>query len=87
MLMKKEHHPKKVDIWALGVMLYRLMFDRYPYRGRSERDLLDKIQNYPLTFPPSTNDNLVQLMRGMLARDPEKRMTMLDIIEHRWLYE
>lgn len=40
MLRKQEYNPKKADIWALGVILYRLLFEKYPYRGRTERDLL-----------------------------------------------
>ena len=78
--MKKQYDPKKVDTWALGILLYRILFDKYPYRGRFERDMLEKIHSAPLSLPAGTGKSLACLLKGMLARDPMHRMTMLDII-------
>ena len=86
MLMKKQHNPKRTDIWALGVLLYRILFDKYPFRGRTEADLLQKITQKRLFYTPSVPDSLRGLLGGMMRRNPEERLTMLDIIDDKWLY-
>ncbi|KAF7998746.1 hypothetical protein HF325_006811 [Metschnikowia pulcherrima] len=41
----------KIDIWAMGVTLYCLLFGRVPFNADSEFALFDVIVNEPLQFP------------------------------------
>jgi len=38
-MVKKEGHNGKVDIWALGMLVYELMVGKVPFRVWSEFDL------------------------------------------------
>lgn len=41
----------RVDIWALGIFAYELLFGRTPFEGASTSHLSDAIQSQPVTFP------------------------------------
>ncbi|OWZ21710.1 Protein kinase [Phytophthora megakarya] len=77
----------KADIWAIGVTLYALLFGSLPYYSSDVSELFDKIESDPLEFPASCEDNDAKdLLEGMLEKDPEKRITLEDILQHRWTH-
>lgn len=42
---------RKADVWALGVTLYILTFNHFPFRiGQTEIDLMENICNFTLSF-------------------------------------
>ena len=38
MLLKRPKYDNKIDIWALGVILYVMVFGRFPFTGKNEDD-------------------------------------------------
>ncbi|KAG6954114.1 hypothetical protein JG688_00012516 [Phytophthora aleatoria] len=77
----------KADIWAIGVTMYALLFGSLPYYSNDVSELFDKIENDPLEFPVSCEDNDAKdLLRGILEKDPEKRITLEGILQHRWTH-
>lgn len=48
---KKEYCGKQVDLWALGVILYSMVFGRTPFRAENERELYRKISKGSFYFP------------------------------------
>lgn len=80
-----------IDIWAMGVSLYCLMFGKVPFAGVSEFDLFHIISKNPyfllirLVFPnAAVSDDLKDLISRMLDKDPISRLTMNDIKFHKW---
>ncbi|RHZ06360.1 hypothetical protein DYB26_012589, partial [Aphanomyces astaci] len=74
------------DIWALGVTLYALLFGKLPYFAPDVTDLFDMIQSpQPVDVPESASVDLRELLRGLLEKDPTKRMTFADIRHHPWV--
>ncbi|KAG2788104.1 hypothetical protein PC129_g1683 [Phytophthora cactorum] len=77
----------KADIWAIGVTMYALLFGSLPYYSNDVSELFDKIENDPLEFPVSCEDNDAKdLLKGILEKDPEKRITLEGILQHRWTH-
>eukprot|EP01025_Chloroclados_australasicus_P049435 TRINITY_DN5630_c1_g1_i3.p1 TRINITY_DN5630_c1_g1~~TRINITY_DN5630_c1_g1_i3.p1 ORF type:complete len:491 (+),score=54.16 TRINITY_DN5630_c1_g1_i3:77-1549(+) len=76
----------KADIWALGVCLYCFVFGKVPFAG-SWVELYDAIINQPVTFPKDVriSADLRNLLMLLLEKNPAKRLTCVQILEHPWV--
>ena len=46
-ILKEGHYNYKIDLYSLGVTLYYLIFDEYPYNGKHEFQILNQISIEP----------------------------------------
>nr|AML79132.1 putative LOV domain-containing protein [Phaeoceros carolinianus] len=69
-------HTSAVDWWALGILLYEMLYGRTPFRGRNRQKTFSNVLGKELTFPSSIPVSLTgrQLIRGLLQRDPTRRL-------------
>eukprot|EP00250_Pteridium_aquilinum_P033073 c5174_g1_i1 orf=535-1746(+) len=81
------YHGKPADIWALGVTLYCMVFGCYPFIGDTLHDMYDKIVHEPLCIPNGSSPNLVNLLEGLLRKEPDMRMSLEEVVCHPWLTE
>lgn len=76
---------KAIDVWALGVTLYCLIFGRCPFIAATEFELFDLIPTEPLKFPDPNemgfdiDKELKDLLTRLLAKNPEERITLEDV--------
>lgn len=60
------------DVWAIGIMFYTMIYGTLPFRGKTDKELRDKIKEAKLVFPkgvPITQD-AKDIIRSMLNPDP-----------------
>eukprot|EP00124_Ichthyophonus_hoferi_P003303 Ihof_evm4s279 gene=Ihof_evmTU4s279 len=76
-----------VDMWAAGICLYVFVFGHMPFFALSIAELHRQIVNNHITFPWETNPQLEDLIKGCLAKDPEKRMSAQQVLAHPWMVE
>lgn len=81
------YHGKTADIWALGVTLYCMLFGCYPFTGDTLQDMYDKIVHKPLCIPSGASPSLVDLLEGLLRKEPDMRMSLEEVLHHPWLTE
>ncbi|KAL9536964.1 hypothetical protein MBANPS3_012207 [Mucor bainieri] len=81
------HITKAIDVWALGVTLYCLLYGQCPFTASTEFELFDIIPTAPLEFPQETPENLVDLLEKLLAKDPQERITLEQVKHHPWVIE
>lgn len=84
-LVSSGNYDYPVDIWAMGIVLYELMFGFPPFGGTKHKEVLDNILNYSYTIPINTSSSLRDLLSRMLEKNPIKRITIEEIMNHEWL--
>jgi [calcium/calmodulin-dependent protein kinase] kinase len=70
---------KKADIWALGITLYCLTFNCFPFElGNTEIQLMENICLHNLKFDSKRpiSPGLKELIEMMLEKDPQKRASL-----------
>ncbi|XVF05613.1 hypothetical protein REPUB_Repub05bG0187900 [Reevesia pubescens] len=69
-------HTSAVDWWALGILLYEMLYGYTPFRGKTRQKTFANVLQKDLKFPRSiqVSLNAKQLMYRLLHRDPKNRL-------------
>ncbi|VVA20817.1 PREDICTED: LOV domain-containing [Prunus dulcis] len=69
-------HTSAVDWWALGILIYEMLYGYTPFRGKTRQKTFANILHKDLKFPGSISASLQakQLMYRLLHRDPKNRL-------------
>lgn len=74
------------DIWSAGVCLYAMITGELPFEDANMPKLAQKIIFKEVDYPDTISDNLLDLLKKMLAKDANERITLDQIIEHPWVH-
>ncbi|XP_020844654.1 PAS domain-containing serine/threonine-protein kinase isoform X2 [Phascolarctos cinereus] len=80
-LMGHAYQGPEMEMWALGVTLYTLMFEENPFNELDEA--LEAVIKPPFPVSP----DLLNLLCGLLEPNPEERMTLDVLIHHSWVIQ
>ncbi|KAG4304135.1 hypothetical protein PORY_002499 [Pneumocystis oryctolagi] len=86
---KRSAVTKAIDIWALGITLYCLLFGCCPFTADGEYELMNVILTKPLEIPssPCIGDKAKDLLKKLLKKDPNDRITLEEVKRHPWILE
>ncbi|MCU0672359.1 MAG: serine/threonine protein kinase [Myxococcota bacterium] len=74
----------RVDVFAMGVVLYELLTSTRLFRGRDEREILGALMTAELplvtTLRPDCPPQLAEIVRVALERDPERRFASAGVM-------
>ncbi|KAI8918052.1 kinase-like domain-containing protein [Entophlyctis helioformis] len=76
---------KGVDIWAIGVTLYCMLYGRIPFSGRTILDLYENIRTAEPTYPADIDPLLLDLFQKLLDKNPDTRIEMEQLRQHPWV--
>ena len=69
---------KEQDVWALGILLYTIVYKENPFYS------IDEIMDHDLRVPYVMSEDCIDLIRKMLDRDVERRIGIQGVLEHPW---
>ena len=81
-ILKGEQYNDKSVLWSLGVIIYVLFFNDFPYKGNNEEEILNNTKNGEENLKKTGISDLDDLIRNLLVEDPEKRMNWKNYFEH-----
>lgn len=74
-----KYEGKPQDIWALGILLYTMIYKENPFYN------VDEIMEGDLRVPYVVSEGSLKLIRRILVRDVQQRPTITDIAEDEWV--
>lgn len=86
-ILKNKPYDQKVDIFSLGVIFYIILTARMPFSGKDVNEIIKKNRTGKVhyNFEPlgiAVSEETQDLLRKMLACDPEDRITAHEALGH-----
>ena len=72
---------EKVDIWALGCVLYTMVFKEQPFMNAQKLEIINGNYNFPKDEQKLYSEKFLDLIRVMLTPNPDNRPDILKIME------
>ena len=72
---------EKVDIWALGCVLYTMIFKEQPFMNAQKLEIINGNYNFPKDEQKLYSEKFLDLIRAMLTPNPEERPNIMQVME------
>ena len=85
-LLHEKEYSYEIDIWSLGIIIYAILIGKTPFETNNFSELLEKVKRMDYSFPKNKNidNDAKDLINKILVKDPSKRLTLDQIVEHKF---
>ncbi|KAF3705963.1 Serine/threonine-protein kinase 36 [Channa argus] len=81
-LVEEKPYDHTADLWSLGCILYELHTGAPPFYTNSIFHLVQLIVRDQVKWPDSMSDTCKSFLKGLLTKDPQKRLSWPDLLHH-----
>lgn len=87
---KEVIYGRALDIWALGITIYIIIYGKHPFEVKNEKKLSKSVMEQEALYPRLPNGELLPpqlkfLLKSMFRKNPTKRPTPLEILDNPYL--
>lgn len=79
-LLGLSYRPEPAEVWSLGILLFTLLYGQVPFSNSSH--VISG--NWSRPAQPKSSD-CMDLMSKLLKNNPQKRLTIKEILQHPWV--
>ena len=87
-LIQNSPYNIEIDIWSIGVIIYYMFTGCYPFYGKEEEEIEEKILEENVEFKDgewgNISDKVQDLISKCLEKNPEERITIEQFLMHPW---
>jgi serine/threonine protein kinase len=84
-VLKGYNYTNKVDIWALGILLFEMTHGQPPFNAKSDAEKSRLIRRGEFDFKEDLSSECKDLIKLILRDPPESRPTISAILKHSWI--
>ncbi|XP_031712974.1 serine/threonine-protein kinase 36 isoform X2 [Anarrhichthys ocellatus] len=81
-LVEEKPYDHTADLWSLGCILYELHTGAPPFYTNSIFHLVQLIVRNPVKWPDTMSDTCTSFLKGLLTKDPQKRLSWPYLLRH-----
>lgn len=78
---KRRPYDQKCDMWSLGILLYEMMTFSFPFTGRDQKDLAQRVCLGKYTMPQKYSSDLIFVLRRLLQVNPVLRPNIDELLK------
>nr|XP_015192821.1 PREDICTED: serine/threonine-protein kinase 36 isoform X2 [Lepisosteus oculatus] len=86
-LVEEKPYDHTADLWSLGCILYELHTGAPPFYTNSIFQLVQLIVRDPVKWPESMSPDCTSFLKGLLTKDPQKRLSWPHLLKHPFVSE
>ena len=87
----QNNYNKECDIWSCGVIMYVLLSGHYPFYGKSEKEIKNKILSGKFSFKPKYFNNISDKAKDLISKcltyDKNKRISAEEALQHQFFMD
>ncbi|CAG9815415.1 unnamed protein product [Phaedon cochleariae] len=84
-LIDEQPYDYNADLWSLGCIMYELLMGSPPFSTKSILKLIRLIRHEQITWPTFSSESCICFLKGLLQKNPSKRMTWDEILNHQFV--
>ena len=84
LMIRLSYNPNKMETWAAGICLYKLLTRKFPFVGKNDDELKRQLKEKEIKYPTHLSSQVIELLKKMLTKDPFKRATTTEVLIDKW---